>query len=494
MADPTWQAEELRTLQWFIKKGDDYRAARGQKGAQLTTPQRKWSWADIAKKMQKVADRDDWDSKRTYDASNCELAWQTLQARTANVKAEVKSEDKDDFEMIDQPYTKAEHGNGDTVDPLPLEPSILMEAGPESEVTRSPDVAAPTTTLTFGDFQIIMKRSLVDVFDFHFNPSTCQVSMTPKESPTDPAYFESKAFIKAESASKEALSNFNLHSVPPYASRKHTSVSSTFQSLNFHSSTPDTEARLRKSASTPESEPTVRTNARWEAHEDEALAWLVSKRKAEQKTTGIQEKAYTWTWEVIAAKMNQTAARDGWDNVRKYTAGNCYGHWATQSTRLPTSRPSVSRRQEKLAKRHAAKGPRLIPNLKLKVEKPLSEIDNNPPPPGPDAERDLAPYHWLVAEREALHEVYVFSRISENKMLSRGECRRRGNWTWTMIAREMNRRAVGAAWHTGRIYDQSNCYNMIKYEMDNFNLKGNVQPLEDDVDEDEGADEGADEA
>ena len=47
-----------------------------------------------------------------------------------------------------------------------------------------------------------------------------------------------------------------------------------------------------------------------------------------------------------------------------------------------------------------------------------------------------------------------------------------------MISREMNRRAIGAPWNVGRVYDQSNCYNMIKYETTNFNGRANVQPME----------------
>lgn len=70
------------------------------------------------------------------------------------------------------------------------------------------------------------------------------------------------------------------------------------------------------------------------------------------------------------------------------------------------------------------------------------------------------PYHWTPMERDALKEVYLFSGIGQPSNLVPG--RRRGRWTWKMVAEEMNRRSVGASWNVGRRYNEGSCHQMTK--------------------------------
>ncbi|CZT47215.1 uncharacterized protein RSE6_07751 [Rhynchosporium secalis] len=475
MTGQKWQKEELSTLKWFVEKREVYCEGLAQKGKADAGVEGKWSWTYIAKKMQRVAGRDEWESNRQYDASNCELAWQTLQARTAEVEAartnNIKVEPKEEFEINDETFSKIEHGSGDTVGPLPFESdtAIDIEASPEHAATLSRDASVATADNQHGPVQIRFENGLDHALEYRFDHTTNSYVVKPKATtPIDPSYFDSKEFIKDERASSQALNSAqdaarSIVDDSPWAS-------APFPNPNKRKAESEAPSQF-----SPEESP-IRTNARWEEPELVALEWLVGKQKEEQQTN-VGRRNFIWTWRTIAEKMNKVAARDGWDMGRVYNAGNCSGAWHTNATRVPEGRPSVSRRvktPKKPASRPVGRPPQ-FPRAEQQGE-PMVLDTINRPPPGPDAGGDQAPYHWLLAEREALHEVYTYSNIAENKLLTRGECRRRGRWTWTMVAREMNARSVGAPWYVGRVYDQSNCYNMIKYEKENFNLKDTQQP------------------
>ncbi|KAL5320467.1 hypothetical protein ACEPPN_011272 [Leptodophora sp. 'Broadleaf-Isolate-01'] len=473
-----WEEAELETLEFFVKKREEHHEALAQSGERERGGERKWTWSHIAKNMQKVAERDGWEFNRRYEANNCNIAWQSFQARKLfETKVEDNSDAMDGIEL----HLKQEHGTGITVDALQIESTIHIDGSPAPAITQSRAASHVATNNPPQELQVRFENGMDHSVDVRFDATANTITITPKScAPAAEKGLESEARIKAEQAANQALDyppfdetarvlTFSLNSTPaPFS--------------NLMEDVHRIERQGRSASPTPSFRyvaPT-RLNARWEDHEVEALTWFVKKREEERSFGRRHARARNWTWEVIAAKMNKVAARDKWDSDRVYTAGNCYGAWNTMSTRLPTSRPSISRRHNTGTRAPAAASRTGFAQIGDTVGAAIPDTINGPPPPGPNARVNIAPYHWLPAEREALHDVYVFSRIAENKLLSRGECRRRGNWTWTMVATEMNRRSQGAPWSVGRVYDQSNCYNMIKYEKDNFNLKGNVQPLEPD--------------
>ncbi|KAH7364680.1 hypothetical protein BKA65DRAFT_590979 [Rhexocercosporidium sp. MPI-PUGE-AT-0058] len=475
MTGSRWEDEELDALEFFVKKKEEHLEALAQSGERERGAERKWTWSQIAQKMQKVADRDRWEYNRRYEASNCHFAWQTFRA----LKAEVKAEAEDDMHGI-EPNFIHEHGTGETVDALQIETAIDINGSQAPAITQNRPASQTAANNPSQGLQVRFEHGIDDTVDVHFDATANTITIAPKASDlAAEKVSESATRIKAEQAGHHRLAppfvdgtarilNFGLNPDPTQFSNQ----MGDFNTLEDHGGSASPAPSLQHEVPT-------RLNARWEDHEVDALKWFVKKREDESEFGRRHARARNWTWEVIATKMNKVASRDGWDTERVYTAGNCYGAWNTMSTRLPTSRPSTSRRHNASTRPAAASstGPQQMGDT---VGVAIPDTINGPPPPGPDGATNAAPYHWLPAEREALHDVYVFSRIEENKLLSRGECRRRGNWTWTMVAREMNYRAQGASWNVGRVYDQSNCYNMIKYEKDNFNLKGNVQPLEPD--------------
>ena len=498
MAGQRWEQEEIDALTWFVKKREKYNAALAQSGEYVRQTDRKWTWADIAKKMQQTAERDGWQIKRKYEGGALHMAWQAIQARTIyqpNAKADAADEDEDALMSGTEPEIKQEHGTGETVDAFPVEPIISVNStpAPAPATVATPVRNAPMDpSKPSNEVQIRFQHGIDHTVEVHFDPTANTIIITPKPpAPAAEISSESRSRIKDKnivdgtlpgfSADTDRVLSFRLHSTPaPDPNLKDESSMAERQGLYSASPAPSEEHV------TP-----TRSNTRWEDYELEALEWFVKKRDEEPSNGRMNGRSRIWTWENIATKMNKVATRDGWDGDRVYTGGNCYGAWLTKSTRLPTSRPSNRRRP--VNRTHGVPVQRTQQfGLGNTVGAPVEAIQNtiNLPPPGPDATAEPVPYHWLAAEREALHEVYNFSRISETKGLTRAECRRRGLWTWTMIAREMNRRAQSATWYTGRVYDQSNCYNMIKYEKDNFNLQGNVQPLEpDNEDEDASKDE-----
>ncbi|KAG4432760.1 hypothetical protein IFR05_011765 [Cadophora sp. M221] len=462
-----WEEVELEALGFFVKKREEHLEYLAESGERERGSERKWTWSHIAKNMQKVAERDGWEFNRRYEPNNCNFAWQSFQARKNEIKVEANYDAMDGVE----PHFEQEHGAGKTVDAPQIEPTIHIDGSPTSAITQSPTASNVAANNPSHQLQVRFENGMDHAVDVSFDATTNRITITPKSSaPAPDRVSKSEVHIQTGQAADPALETarvltFALNSSP-----------TPLPNLtgNFHG----LERQERSASPTPSFQYT-RLNARWEDHEVDALTWFVKKREEESSFGRRHARAKNWTWELIAAKMNKVAARDEWDTDRFYTAGNCYGAWSTMSTRLPTSRPSMSRRYNTGTRPAAASRIGFAP-IGDTVSAAISDTINGPPPPIPNASANIAPYHWLPAEREALHEVYIFSRIAENKLLSRGECRRRGNWTWTMVATEMNRRSQGASWSVGRVYDQSNCYNMIKYEKDNFNLKGNVQPLEPD--------------
>ncbi|PVH76585.1 hypothetical protein DL98DRAFT_535515 [Cadophora sp. DSE1049] len=493
MAGQRWEQEEIDALTWFVKKREKYKAALAQSGEHVRQTDRKWTWPDIAKKMQQTAERDGWQVKRTYEGGALHMAWQTIQAREIyqpTPKYEAEDEDEDEIMSGVEPQVKQEHGTGETVDAFPVESDIRVDASPAAAATPVRD-APITPSKPSNEVQVRFQNGIDHTVDVHFDPTANTIMIAPKPAaPATENIPESIPQIKLERGPDQALQGFSADTDRVLS---FTLNSTAAPDLNTKAESYAAERQGIYSASPAPFDKHVtptRSNTRWEDHELEALEWFVKKREEEPSNGRMNGRNRIWTWDAIATKMNKVATRDGWDSGRVYTGGNCYGAWLTKSTRLPTSRPS--NRRKPTNRTHGVPVQRTQQfGLGDTVSSPNGPIQNtiNPPPPGPDVALEPVPYHWLAAEREALHEVYNFSRISETKGLTRAECRRRGLWTWTMIAREMNRRAQSSTWNTGRVYDQSNCYNMIKYEKDNFNLQGNVQPLEpDDEDEDEDED------
>ncbi|KAH7419771.1 hypothetical protein BKA64DRAFT_752284 [Cadophora sp. MPI-SDFR-AT-0126] len=495
MAGQRWEQEEIDALAWFVKKREQYKAGLAQSGEHVRQTDRKWTWSDIAKKMQQTAERDDWQVKRKYDGGALQMTWQTIQARKLyqqNVKSEAGDDDVDEDNAMTGIglQIRPEHGTGETVDAFPAEPIISFATNPALAPTSVRD-APVTPSKPPNEVQIRFQHGIDHTVDVHFDPTANTITIGPKSSaPVVVDTPESRPSIKVEksadqtfpgfSADTDRVHSFAIHSNPSTPGANPNNASHIVERQGMYSASP---------VSFDEHVTPTRLNTRWEDHELEALEWFAKKRKEEPSNGRMNGRNRIWTWDTIANKMNKVAARDGWDSGRVYTGGNCYGAWLTKSTRLPTSRPSNRRKPVHRTPGVPVQRTQFIPGDT--VGSPVGTIQNtiNPPPPGPDVALEPVPYHWLPAEREALHEVYKFSRISETKDLTRSECRKRGLWTWTMIAREMNHRAKESSWNTGRVYDQSNCYNMIKYQKDNFNLQGNVQPLEpDDEDEDDGED------
>ncbi|EKD20620.1 uncharacterized protein L3040_006345 [Drepanopeziza brunnea f. sp. 'multigermtubi'] len=95
------------------------------------------------------------------------------------------------------------------------------------------------------------------------------------------------------------------------------------------------------------------------------------------------------------------------------------------------------------------------------------------------------PYHWTPMERDALKDLYLYSGIGLPSNFVHD--RRKGTWTWRMVAEEMNRRAVGASWNVGRIYNDGSCHQMGKYNKADWDAcyrerppGATVQPLDED--------------
>ncbi|KAK0108918.1 hypothetical protein ONS96_002754 [Cadophora gregata f. sp. sojae] len=498
MAGQRWEQEEIDALTWFVKKREKYKAALAQSSDNVRLTERKWTWPDIATKMHQIAERDEWQVRRKYEASGCQIAWKKIQAREIswpNTKSQAKYEAEDEEMTGLEARNTPQHGTGETVDAFPVKTNTRVDATLPLEI--SPLRCAPVSASEIpNEVQIRFQHGLDHTVDVNFDRNANIFTIAPK--PAVPAFEstpENARIIKAENAAYETPLRNSVDTDRILAFALNSSPTPTLNSdveshmggrENLYSASP---------APHDENVKPVRSNTRWEDYELEALQWFVKKRAGEPPNGRSNGRNRIWTWDTIAAKMNKMAARDLWDIGRVYTAGNCYGAWLTKSTRLPTSRPSKSR---KLVDRTRGVPVHRTANsgLESTVNAPNGPIENTinppPPPPGPNATAEPVPYHWLAAEREALHEVYNFSRIAESKGLTRAECRRRGLWTWTMIATEMNNRAKVSSWSTGQVYDQSNCYNMIKYEKDNFNLQGNVQPLEpinEDEDENEGDDD-----
>ncbi len=256
---------------------------------------------------------------------------------------------------------------------------------------------------------------------------------------------------------------------------------------------------------------------RWQAHELEALQWLCERRKQsliEAMSRGKKRGGDKWSWIVIAKKMNRVAKRDEWERLRFYTALNCYTAMRKRETLLQGPRQNVLEHPQPLsgpvenpdqqqplghglsaASARSAQNPDQQEAL-YQVENRADPVAVQPAQPktsskpnsrrSPREDRRVTsnlpnnnipapPYHWTPAERDALKDVYLFSGIGSAENYMPG--RRRGLWSWKMVASEMNIRATGAPWDVARTYTDSSCHQKAKYYRDEWNDPRNLRPV-----------------
>ncbi|OWP04947.1 hypothetical protein B2J93_6993 [Marssonina coronariae] len=238
---------------------------------------------------------------------------------------------------------------------------------------------------------------------------------------------------------------------------------------------------------------------RWQKQELETLSWLIRRKEQlryEALTHGQPWYPEKWSWEAIATKMNKVADRDGWEDLRIYTASNCYTMCRNRKSLLMSSastlqeypqptQPSSSSPQLPVMQVYT---PATAPvQYTAPMQQFAAPVDHSvsalqyaaaaPAIPASAADRVVPdpPYHWTMEEREALKEIYMFSGIGREDNYTPG--RRKGLWTWKMVAAEMNKRAAGASWNTGRTYNDGSCYQISKYNKTDFNSPNNKRGI-----------------
>ncbi|KAK2624067.1 hypothetical protein QTJ16_006701 [Diplocarpon rosae] len=241
---------------------------------------------------------------------------------------------------------------------------------------------------------------------------------------------------------------------------------------------------------------------RWQKQELETLSWLIRRKEQlryEALTLGQPWYPEKWSWEAIATKMNKVAARDDWEDLRTYTANNCYTMFRKRQSLLKQSAPNLQEYPQPQPTSPPCSASIQLPVMPVYMPAPtpvqyatlmtalpaLAEYGTAPfqfVAPAPTIPTSAAyrvvpdpPYHWTMGEREALKEVYMFSGIGREDNYTPG--RRKGLWTWKMIAAEMNKRAAGASWNTGRIYNDGSCHQMSKYNKTAFNSPKNERGI-----------------